>query len=695
MEAAYFIGRFHPLVVHLPIGFLLLALLMQWASSYERFAHLRSAVRFALFWAMLGSLAAATMGYLLSLEGGYEGSTLSWHKWTGVGLTALTVGLYFASRHWAEKNSWTRFKMPMFYGAVVLLGITGHLGGVLTHGSQYLTEYSPIQLASANTTSGDLLVVEKVEEAEIYTHLIQPILNSKCVSCHNINKTKGRLLMDTPEGLSKGGKHGPVFKTGKPFESALIHRILLPETDRLHMPPVGKNQITTEELSLLQWWIDMGAQFNLKVREVDLPEPIKAIIQSRIKSEDQLLVERIAPLSNSKLGAIQKAGVKIYRMGQNSPLLEADMAHQEVTKDQLKALQKASAQLIELDLAYSSISDEWLGELKKFTNLRKLSLQHTSISDEGLRQLSSLQNLRSLNLYSTKVSSASLAILKLLPNLKSVYLWQTDIPAEEALAFAKSNAKVEVITGYEHDDTFSSVQLKPPLILADQDLFTDTLTIDLKLTFGEVNIHYTTDGRIPTEKDAKFEEAILIDSSTLIRAVAVKEGWQASEIAERQFVKIRYEPKDIRLSIPPNPRYAANGPKSLTDKLKGSDQFTDGLWMGWEKQNVEAVIDLGKLSDVSKITVSALENTQSWIFFPRGMEVWISKTGDKYRKVASSNYPEPPEPTNPSTRIFTESFASIDARYIKLKVKSQLTNPKWHAAPGGASWVFLDEILVE
>jgi uncharacterized membrane protein len=67
MEAAYFIGRFHPLVVHLPIGFLLLALLMQWASSYERFAHLRSAVRFSIFWAMFGSLGSALMVYLLSL----------------------------------------------------------------------------------------------------------------------------------------------------------------------------------------------------------------------------------------------------------------------------------------------------------------------------------------------------------------------------------------------------------------------------------------------------------------------------------------------------------------------------------------------------------------------------------------------------------------------------------------------------
>jgi hypothetical protein len=226
-------------------------------------------------------------------------------------------------------------------------------------------------------------------------------------------------------------------------------------------------------------------------------------------------------------------------------------------------------------------------------------------------------------------------------------------------------------------------------------MFMDTLTVDLTLNFGKVDIHYTTDGSMPTEKNAKFEEAFQIDSTTLVRAVAIKEGWQASEIAERQFVRVRYEPKDIRLNIPPNPRYAANGPKSLMDKLKGSDQFTDGLWMGWEKQNVEAVIDLGEVSDVSKITVSALENTQSWIFFPRGMEVWTSKTGSNYQKVASSNYPEPKEPTNPSTRVFTESFASTDARFIKLKVKSQLTNPKWHAAPGGSSWVFLDEILVE
>ena len=333
--------------------------------------------------------------------------------------------------------------------------------------------------------------------------------------------------------------------------------------------------------------------------------------------------------------------------------------------------------------------------VKQFPNLRKLSLHHTTISDNGLEHLKACKNLKDLNLYATQVSDAGLQTLSSHPSLRQVFLWQTNVSPEGSAQFVKQNSSIKVNIGLEHDTTFSSVQLKAPLITADKDLFLDTLNVDLELNFGKATIYFTLDGSTPTHQSQQYEAPFTIDSTTLVKAIATREGWSPSEVVERQFVRVRHQPRTIQLQSKPNERYAANGAQSLMDLRKGSDQFTDGLWLGWEGQDVVATIDLGAVKEVSRVTVSALENVQSWIFSPRGIDIWTSKTGANFQKVATSRYPAPSEPTDPSTKIYSERFEQKAARYIRLKVKSQLKNPNWHPAPGGSSWVFLDEILVE
>ncbi|HEU4419073.1 MAG TPA: c-type cytochrome domain-containing protein, partial [Planctomycetota bacterium] len=94
-----------------------------------------------------------------------------------------------------------------------------------------------------------------------FQRTIAPILERCCTKCHNPDKKKGELLMTTPEGLQAGGENGAVFVPGKPEESPMLQRCLLPEDHDDHMPPEGKPQPTAAELEALRAWIAAGARF--------------------------------------------------------------------------------------------------------------------------------------------------------------------------------------------------------------------------------------------------------------------------------------------------------------------------------------------------------------------------------------------------------------------------------------------------
>jgi hypothetical protein len=101
----------------------------------------------------------------------------------------------------------------------------------------------------------------------VYTEIIAPIFERRCVACHNAEKSKGYYRMDTYELLVKGGLEGAGLKPGNAAESHIIKLIELPLDDDMHMPPDGKPQVTAAELLVLKWWIDQGADPAKKLSE--------------------------------------------------------------------------------------------------------------------------------------------------------------------------------------------------------------------------------------------------------------------------------------------------------------------------------------------------------------------------------------------------------------------------------------------
>lgn len=483
-EWALFFGHFHPLVVHLPIGFLLVAALLEVGRRMGKLGVEESTITSILFWSAVSATIACLFGYLLSLGGGYEEETLNDHMWQGIGVAVFT---WIA---WSVKSDWlgnripagSALYLPAFVVALVLLGMAGHLGGSLTHGSDYLTQYTPEPfrtLAGIPPRKAAIAVkpITDVNQALVYEQIIDPILQSRCVQCHNADKSKGDLRYDTAEMIKKGGEDGPVFIAGKGLESAMVKRCLLPEEDDDHMPPKGKPQLTEGQVALITWWIDQGASFDKKVADLTVNEAVRPVLASLggggpiekgsaavagPAPESPVLTMAVPAADQKLIDEVKKTGLLVLPVSKEKNQLEVSAVNARTFNDaQATVLPKISQQIVWLKLSDTKVSDATLAEVAKLKNLQKLHLEQTSVTDAGLKNLKGLEHLEYLNLYGTAITDAGLAELAGMKSLKTVYLWQTKVTETGLMNLKKAIPTLEIVGGVT-EKTFSELARATP-----------------------------------------------------------------------------------------------------------------------------------------------------------------------------------------------------------------------------------------
>ncbi len=431
-EWLLFFGHFHPLVLHLPIGFLALAFLFEFLPHFKRFEHLSVATEFTLLLGMLSAVVAAAFGYFLSLDGGYGGDLLSFHQWFGISMAVFSVILYGLKR---KKIAPKVFKVLMVF-LMLLMTATGHYGGMLTHGEDYLTDSLPASvkkiLGIPVEAENEVLAIKNIDEAVVFRDLIMPIFDKKCVKCHNANKMKGELNLENQETILLGGENGDILVPGNADESELIRLIRLPISDEHHMPPEGKVQLTGDEMALLEWWVMQGADFENHVAQYEKDENIHDILSSieanANKVVNPVMVMDIDEADASEIQKIRDKGIYISRISEDTPFLQARVDNVDGNLKQL--LGAVKQQLLWLNLSRSNCQNEALEGLEEFSNLTRLHLQNTKIDDKVMDKISRLDYLEYLNIYGTEVSNEGISQLGGLQYLKNMYLWNTKVTKE-------------------------------------------------------------------------------------------------------------------------------------------------------------------------------------------------------------------------------------------------------------------------
>ena len=436
----HFVGRLHPLTVHLPIGFLFLAVMLEGAALWRPLRRLRHAVPFVLVLGAASAVMAVLAGYLLAATGGYGGPTVLWHKRMGI---AVAVASTSAVALWLSNRLRPSQLLRMAYTGSLLasagfLMAAGHLGGNLARGPEFLTEYMPAPLQAAfrllpGEAQASAPTVARVDEAEIYRHLAQPILQARCVSCHGPNAQKGGLRLDSLEAMIKGGDTGPAIVPGRSAESEMVRRIWLPEGHEEVMPPRGKKPLTVLEAELIRWWIDEGASTTKTVGEAKPTPSVQVLLEQLAGPPAQrvapVLRNKIAPADSTAVAKARAGGLAIRPIAAGSNFLRAQCAVtvKECGLQHIRLLLPFAQQLAAVNLADAAIGDAELAEVARFPNLIRLHLEGTRVTDAGMAHLRTMRNLEYLNLHGTAVGDSGLAQLGGLKNLRSLFLWQSAV----------------------------------------------------------------------------------------------------------------------------------------------------------------------------------------------------------------------------------------------------------------------------
>ena len=678
------VGRMHPMFLHFPIVILLLAMGME----FFRFKTDLNAQRFyseftgALL--LIGALSAAVtviMGLLLSNEASYTGSTVAWHKWMGLSIVCLASLAY-----WCGHAKW--FKAPVAKTiavmAILCIIVTGHIGASITHGADFIS--TPLLGSRAS---------EKVplEKAFIYADVIQPIFTAKCMSCHNSEKAKGRLLLDNPENILKGGKSGKLFIAAHADSSLIIKRINLPEEEKKHMPLTGKPQLTKDEMEVLYRWVQSGADFKKKLIELPANDSLR-IVAAKFLAPPSEEVYDFAAADEKTVSKLSNNYRVVFPVAKESPALVVDFYNkQQFSSKALEDLLAVKNQIVELNLNKMPVTDADLKFIGQFANLRVLNLSFTDINGSGLNQLGGLKKLRSISLSGTKLNDKSVSALDPLTGLRELFVWNTGLTLSAITGLQQANREMNIIEGYQNDKA-APIQLNDPILVNPYSVFSDTLHVLLKHPIPGVQIHYTLDGSDPDSAHSPiFNNDLVLNKTTLFKARAFKQTWLGSDSIEHRFYKSSYKPDSIIFVSRPEDAYKGDGASILSDHITGNLGFTSGKWLGFQK-DMKLLLQFNKPIALSSVGLHLLKITGADIYPPVQVEVWGGRD-IAHLKLLRTIKPVPSvKGEHPGLFLEECKFPATRVSCIKLVAVSVKKSPKWGNSPNKPGWIFTDEILL-
>ncbi|MFK5959371.1 MAG: GH92 family glycosyl hydrolase [Lutibacter sp.] len=231
-----------------------------------------------------------------------------------------------------------------------------------------------------------------------------------------------------------------------------------------------------------------------------------------------------------------------------------------------------------------------------------------------------------------------------------------------------------------------------PFIDAKKTTFTKTLEITLGTVCDNCTIEYLNESE-DNSTWKTYKNPLILDKTTAITAISIDENGNKSKQIVSEFIKIK-PGRSITLNSEYANQYAAEGNNALINRLKGNNNFRTGFWQGYQGQDVKAIVDLGKIEEVSTISAGFLQDNHSWIWFPKYVDFYESIDGENFKKLKRIAH-------NFSVRkegSFIDEFSlntNLKTRYIKMIAKNFGVCPDWHLGAGGKSWIFIDEITIE
>jgi len=222
--------------------------------------------------------------------------------------------------------------------------------------------------------------------------------------------------------------------------------------------------------------------------------------------------------------------------------------------------------------------------------------------------------------------------------------------------------------------------------------FKKPFDLEIKSPDKDATIYYTIDGSTPTQQSAVYTKPITIAVNTTVKAIAVKNG-KSSFVNEGSFTKIR---DDIKLTLQTHylSNYPGEGDASLIDGLKGTVNWRLGHWQGYQGNDLDAIVDMGNVKPIKSVSLGTLQDTKSWIIFPKEVDFFTSDDGKTFTLIKTVTTGIDIKDLNIQTQQFKADL-NVNARYIRIIARQYGALPDWHESKGQPSYIFADEISIE
>lgn len=678
-------GRLHPVLLHLPIGLLLVTVILLYARKYFEGKAMDELVSLLLHVTALSASLTTLMGLFLSLEGTFGADQLWLHKWLGITLSFLCWALLMV------ENNLKILKPLGLAGAVVLI-FTGHYGANLTHGEDFV--WAPLQTAPPRAAR----VI--TDSTALFTAAIDPILESKCYGCHNTKKAKGSLVLTSLEKIHEGGKSGPLWKPEDAANSLIVERLLLPIDHKEHMPPKDKAQLADDEISLISLWIELGAdtqQTLSGLSEEDTLRKLAAGIMPRyLETEEPGPKYTFQFASSAKIEKLNLPNRTVFQIARNEPAVQADFFLRESYDTKyLEELREISDQLISLNLSGMPVGDDDLRIIEKFNNLEVLNLNGTAISEKGLKGLSALPRLRSLSLSGTDITIDGLRELAGSRSLREVYVWNTGVGPSDVESLSNEFPQITWHLGYVPDDN-EVLKLNMPLVENKGHVLNADEKIRLKHNLPGTEVRFTLDGSDPDSINSPlYEGPQEMASYATVKAKAFKDGWRSSDIAEFFFFRKGYTPDSAVLLTSPDVRFEGEGVKTLLDGQKGlPDFYRHPAWIAFRENDLVLQFSFEKQTPtVRNITLSFAHNSFSVCLPPDEMELWGGDDPGKFKLIARQKFPKRPQPSKARIEGVSMDVPASGFKHYKLVAKPTRKLPDGNPKKRQL-WLMVDEVFI-
>lgn len=500
---ARFVGRTHAILVHFPIALLIVAATVEVIAALrdrfgpaERPLTISHAGLVCIGFGAAGAIAASTAGWLnadIEGVGSSVAGTLFWHRWLGITVcifacTIIITGLL--ARSGVRRRAVVMYRSLLLVAAL-LVGITGHLGGDMVYGSDYLlsafkvraeggpkpeggspsggaveTPPKPLDDGGNSIGKGGATSAVVTPAAQELGLKAQQIFDARCIDCHGARRAKGDLRLDTLDFAKASNS----VIAGKPDESDLIQRLLLPEDHDDYMPQ-DDPPLPQEEINTLRAWVqslavapaaapaptgsDASSAQPAARPPAEAPAPAKTPEASAgnkralvlPKADPIVLTDAQRAARDQAVQAIRKAGAYAGPIAGDSELIHVNFAiiGKACTDQTLGLLSGLEPVLHELNLSGTAVSDEGLKLLPPLKRLERLNLSRTAVTDAGMKTVATLASLTWLNLHNTQVGDGAIEAMVAMPALKNAVLWRTGMTVGglSRLVAARSDLSIE------------------------------------------------------------------------------------------------------------------------------------------------------------------------------------------------------------------------------------------------------------